>query len=77
LLGRTFRRLEGRLGKKQEAVAIAPKILVLVYPLLAAGTTYDEQRYTHLQPSQADRWRRRAVKPLEQRGYQVVMDKLA
>ena len=47
-LGRTFRRLEGRLGKKKAAVAIAHKILVLVYHLLAEGTEYDEQRYAHL-----------------------------
>jgi transposase len=44
-LGRTFRRLETRLGGKKAAMAVAHKILVLVYHLLAEGTMYDEQRY--------------------------------
>jgi transposase len=37
-LGRTFRRLEVRIGQKKAALAIAHKILVIVYPLLALGT---------------------------------------
>jgi transposase len=76
-LGRTFRRLEGRLGKKKAAVAIAHKILVLVYHLLAEGTYYDEQRYAHLQPKQEDRWQRHAVETLERLGYRVVLEKIA
>ena len=76
-LGRTFRRLEGRLGKKKAAVAIAHKILVLVYHLLAEGTYYDEQRYAHLQPQQENRWQRHAVETLERLGYRVVLEKIA
>jgi hypothetical protein len=44
-LGRTFRRLEVRLGKKKAALAIAHKILMIVYHLLAAGTYYEDTRY--------------------------------
>jgi hypothetical protein len=33
-----------RLGKKKAALAIAHKILVIVYHLLAAGTCYEEVR---------------------------------
>jgi len=33
-LGRTFRHLEAHLGGKKEAVAIAHKLLVIVYHLL-------------------------------------------
>ena len=76
-LGQTFRRLEGRLGKKKAAVAIAHKILVIVYHLLAEGTYYNEQRYDHLQPKQEERWRRHAVKTLERLGYSVVLAKTA
>ena len=70
-LGRTFRRLEARLGGKQAAVAIAHKLLVIVYHLLAEGTCYDEERYDRLQPRQEEHQRKRAVKALEQLGYQV------
>jgi transposase len=77
LLGRTCRRLEGRLGKKQAAVAIAQKMLVLGYHRLAAGTSDDEQRDAHLQPQQEDRWQRHAVKPLERLGDRVMREKRA
>jgi transposase len=76
-LGRTFRRLEARLGGKQAAVAIAHKILVLVYHLLSEGTVYDEQRYAHLHPRQEERRRRSAVKTLEGLGYRVVLEPVA
>src|SRR5438105_803336 len=49
-LGRTFRRLAVRLGKKQAALAIAHKMLVIVYHLLAAGTSYEEPRYDQWNP---------------------------
>ena len=76
-LGRTFRRLEARLGGKKAAIAVAHKIVVLAYHRLAEGTVYDEQRYAHLQPRQEEQWRRRAVKALERLGYQVVLEKVA
>ena len=44
-LGRTFRRLEGRIGKKKAALAIAHTIRVIVYHLLTLGTSYEEARY--------------------------------
>ena len=44
-LGRTFRRLEVRIGKKKAALAIAQKILVIVSHLLTLGTSYEEARY--------------------------------
>jgi transposase len=70
-LGRTFRRLEARLGSKKAAMAVAHKILVIVYHLLAEGTLYDEERYHRLSPRQEARQRQRAVKVLEAMGYRV------
>jgi hypothetical protein len=63
-LGRTFRRLEARLGGKKAAMAVAHRILVVVYHLLAEGTLYDEERYHRLSPHQEARQRQRAVKVL-------------
>ena len=76
-LGRTFRRLEARLGGKKAAVAVAHKILVIVYHLLAEGTMYEETRYDHLQSSQEAYQRKRAVKALERLGYQVPLARVA
>jgi hypothetical protein len=70
-LGRTFRRLEARLGGKKAAMAVAHTILVIVYYLLAAGICYDAARYERLQPRQEERQRQRAIKALEQLGYAV------
>jgi transposase len=76
-LGRTFRRLEARLGGKKAAMAGGHKILVIVYHLLAEGTFYDEERYDRLQPRQEEQQRKRAVKALERLGYQVTLERVA
>ena len=76
-LGRTFRRLEVRIGKKKAALAIAHKILVIVYHLLAAGTCYEEARYDQSNPRQEARERQRAIKALERLGYTVTVERAA
>jgi transposase len=76
-LGRTFRRLEVRLGGKKAAVAVAHKILVIVYHLLSEGTVYDEERYDRLQPRQEAQQRQRAIKMLERLGYHVHLERVA
>lgn len=73
-LGRTFRRLEARLDGKKAAMAIAHKILVIVYHLLAEGTLYDEERHNRLSPQQEERQRRRAVQALQALGYRVTLE---
>ena len=70
-LGHTFRRLEGRLGGKKAAMAVAHKILVIGYHLLLEGTCYEEARYDRLQARQEERQQKRAVKALERLGYRV------
>jgi transposase len=76
-LGRTFRRLEGRLGSKKAAMAVAHKIVVISYHLLAEGTLYEEERYDRLLPRQEERERTRAIKALERLGYEVTLAKVA
>jgi transposase len=74
-LGRTFRRLEARLGGKKAAVTVAHKILVIIYHLLLEGTFYEEERYDRLLPRQEERERQRALKALERMGYAVTLEK--
>jgi transposase len=76
-LGRTFRRLEVRLGKKKAALAIAHKMLVIVYHRLAAGTCYEETRDDQWNPKQEARERQRALKALERLGYTVTIERAA
>jgi transposase len=67
-LGRTFHRLEARLGGKKAAGAVAHNILVIVYHLLAEGTLSEETRYDHLQSRQEAHQQKRAVQALERLG---------
>jgi hypothetical protein len=66
-----------RLGGKKAAVAVAHKILVIVYHLLTEGTFYDEERYDRLQPRQEAQQRQRAIKMLERLGYHVNLERVA
>ena len=75
-LGRTFRRLEARLGGQKAAMAVAHKILVIIYHLLSEGSVYEEARYAHLQPKQEERERKRAIQALERLGYAVTLEAL-
>lgn len=75
-LGRTFRRLEARLGGQKAAMAVAHKILVIIYHLLSEGSMYEEARYAHLQPKQEERERKRAIQALERLGYAVTLEAL-
>lgn len=76
-LGRTFRRLEARIGGKKAAMAVAHKILVIIYHLLSDGTFYEESRYDRFQPQQEERDRKRAIKALERLGYHVTIERVA
>jgi transposase len=73
--GHTFRRLEGRLGGKKAAMAVAHKILVIGYHLLLEGMCYEEARYDRLQDRQEERQQKRAVKALERLGYRVTLER--
>jgi transposase len=75
--GRTFRRLEARLGGKKAAMAVAHKMLVIVSHLLLEGTFYEEERYDRLQTRQEARQQKRAVQALEHLGYRVTVEKVA
>lgn len=75
--GPTLRRLEGRLGGQKAALAVAPKILVMVYHLLLEGTCYEEERDHRLQDRQEEHQQKRAVKPLERLGYRVTFERMA
>jgi hypothetical protein len=55
-------------------MAVAHKILVIIYHLLSEGSVYEEARYAHLQPKQEERERKRAIQALERLGYAVTLE---
>lgn len=70
-VGRTLRRLETRLGRKKAAMAVAHKILVLIYHGLMDGTFYDESRDDRHDAREEERDKKRAIAALKQLGYEV------
>jgi transposase len=70
-LGRTFCRLQARIGGKKAAVAVAHKILVIGFHLLNEGEFYDDGRYDLHKQRERVRRTNRALKTLEQLGYRV------
>jgi transposase len=63
--------------KMSSVLAVAHKILVMIYHLLSDGTFYEEGRYVHVGPQQQERERKRAIKALERLGYSVTVEKVA
>lgn len=76
-VGRTFTRLQARIGGKKAAVATGHKILRIVFHLLNDGAEYDDGLYDRLHPQEEKKRRRRAVAALERLGYEVKIQKTA
>jgi len=72
-LGRTFHRLQIRIGGKKAAVAVAHKILVIIFHLLNEAEFYDDGRYDYINEREQKRQEKRALKMLQRLGYQVVL----
>lgn len=72
-LGHTFCRLQARIGGKKAAVAVAHKILVIIFHLLNEAQFYDDGRYDHLKEREKQRQRTRATAMLRRLGYEVVL----
>ena len=69
-LGRTFRRLERRIGGKRAAVAVGHKILVVVFQLLLNGTFY-EDRSTYQTHEREALYHKQLIAQLERAGFSV------
>jgi transposase len=70
-LGTLYQRLVGRIGKKRAAVAIARKLLVIIYHILTTHQPYHELGADfHVRRNQ-QAVERRAVRQLEALGYTV------
>ena len=70
-LGRTFRRLQARIGGKKAAVAVGHKILVIIFHLLNEGTVYNDGKYDHPSPKEEARQQKRAIETLQRLGFEV------
>jgi transposase len=72
-LASVYRRLVGRRGPRQAAVAVAHKILVIAYYLLLRHETYQDYSPPPADDHRRDQTRRRAVAQLQALGFQVTL----
>lgn len=72
-LGKQYRRLAARRGKKRAVVAVGHSLLVIIYHLLKADVEYEDLGEDYLEKLDPERSRRYLVKRLEALGYQVTL----
>lgn len=71
-----FRRLAARRGKQKAIIAVAHKILVIVYTLLKTGQVYEERGAAALDDQQKERIVHRLERRIAQLGYKVSLEPL-
>lgn len=69
-----YRRLAARRGKKKAIIALAHKILVIIYTLLKTGQVYQERGAAALDEHQKDRIVHRLERRIAQLGYKVHLE---
>lgn len=72
-LGRSFRKLQTRIGGKKAAVAIGHKILVIIFHLLNEATVYNDGLYDRPSPTQEAQQQKRAIETLHRLGFEVTL----
>lgn len=72
-----YRRLAARRGKKKAIVALAHKLLVIIYTLLKTGQVYQERGAAALSERQKDRIVHRLERRIAQLGYTVYLEPIS
>jgi len=72
-LGAYYQRLKKRMGSKKAIVALAHRILIIIYHLLKEQQPYRELGPGHAQEQAVESSKRWAIRRLEQLGYQVTL----
>src|SRR5947209_12471702 len=72
-LGAYYQQLRKRMGHKKAIVALAHRILVIIYHLLFEQQAYRELGPDHVDEKAAEVARRQALRTLEQLGYDVTL----
>lgn len=70
-LGAYYRRLSQRIGKRKAIVALAHRILIIIYRVLKEGQEFEEKGEQYASEKERETSKRRALRRLEQLGYEV------
>ena len=66
-----YGRLVGRRGKKRALVAVAHRLLLIIYNVLKKGQTYQEPAPEPARPQDRERLKQKLLKRLEKLGVRV------
>jgi transposase len=69
-----FYRISSRAGMKKAAVAVAHRILIVIYSLILSGSAYREQGVDYFDRLHPDRTRNRLMARLERLGFVVRLE---
>jgi len=72
-----YRKVQASIARKKAAVAVAHKILAIVYHLFSEDAIYDDGRYNRLSRKQEDHRLNMAQSTLKNLGYQVQLTPVA
>ncbi len=73
-LGALYQRLAKRLGRKKAIVALAHRILVIIYHLLKEKEPYEERGEGYVQRLEHEAMKLQAIRRLQQLGYEVSLE---
>ncbi len=73
-LGALYQRLAKRLGRKKAIVALAHRILMIVYHLLKKQEPYQERGEAYVQQREHEDLKRQAIRRLQRLGYEVSLE---
>ncbi len=76
-LGAYYRRLCKRMGRKKAIVALAHRILIIIYHMLKENEPFQELGEQYATEQEREMSKRRALHRLEQLGYQVQLQQAA
>ncbi len=75
-LGALYQRLAKRLGRKKALVAVAHRILIIIYHVLKDKQPYREYGACYAEEKEREASKRQAIRRLEQLGYQVTLEQV-
>jgi transposase len=73
-LGAYYRRLCQRIGKRKAVVALAHRILIIIYRVLKEGQAFEEKGEQYATEKERETSKQRALRRLEQLGFQVHLE---
>jgi hypothetical protein len=65
-------KVKQRRGAKKAIIALARKILVIIYNILKTGSQYDETMFEAVQQKQSERHKKRIIAEAKKLGLQIV-----